>query len=108
MIINLLNNPAAYCLVAEESNKLVGYISGAEKKFAYRKSRYFEIENMGVTPAYRSKGIGSLLMKKFLEWAKLNRYQKVYVSSYFANNKAIEFYRRSGFSEIDTNLERKI
>lgn len=105
---NLLNNPNSCCLFAEIDGKLVGYIAIGHKKMGYRKSKYLEIENIGVNPAYRSKGIGALLIKKSLEWAKKRKFQKVYVNSYFENSKAINFYQRNGFKEIDIGLEMKI
>ena len=105
---NLVNNPKACCLVAEENSKLVGYIAAAPKDFGYRKSKYLEIGDMGVNPENRSKGIGTQLVKKCLAWAKKQRYQKVYVNSYFENSKAVSFYKSNGFSEIDVSLEREI
>ena len=104
----LVNNPNACCLVTEENSKLVGYIAAVEKRFDYRKSKYIEIENIGIIPAFRSKGIGSLLIKKCLEWARRKGFQKVYVNVYFQNQRAIKFYKKSGFSEIDISLERDI
>lgn len=104
----LLSNPNAFCLFAEENKKIVGYIAAAPKDISYRKSKYIEIENMGVIPEYRSKGIGAKLIQKCLEWAKSKGSQKVYVNSYFKNIKAISFYKKNGFSEIDVSLERVI
>ena len=60
---------------------------------------------MGVSPKYQSKGIGSMLIKKCLSWAKSKGYQKVYVSSYLGNKQAIKFYKNNGFLEIDLGLE---
>ena len=61
-----LTNPKACCLLAEEHGKPIGYIVAAPKEVGYVKSRYFEIENMGVIPEYRSKGIGKQLMNQCL------------------------------------------
>lgn len=105
---NLVNNLNALCLIATDNKVSIGYIAAAPKNFGHRKSKYLEIENMGVIPQYRSKGIGSLLIKKCLKWAKKKGFDKVYVNSYFANSKAIGFYKKSGFSEIDVSLERKV
>jgi diamine N-acetyltransferase len=104
----LVNDPEGCCLLVEEDGKLVGYIAARQKKIDYRKSSYIEIENMGVIPEYRSKGIGSELIRKCLVWAKEHGFQKVYVSAYFHNSKAVEFYKRNGFSEIDMCFERAV
>src|SRR5258708_7642127 len=105
---NLLSNSEAYCLVAEEGNNLVGYIAATTKDFGYRKSNYIEIENMGVNPEYRSKGIGSKLMQTLLKLAREHGYQKAYVNAYFENDKAIDFYKKNGFLKIDVSLEKDI
>jgi len=102
---NLVSDPNSYCLIAEENNKAVGYLVASSKEISYRKSRCAELQNMGVSPDYRSKGIGSMLIQECLEWAKKEGYQKVYVSAYFGNIDAIKFYKKNGFVEMDLGLE---
>jgi len=102
----LVNDTESVCFVVENDlGKLVGYIAGSPKPCSYRKSKYFEIDNMGVIPEYRSQGIGAKLMEECKGWAKENGYHKLFVTSYFANNKAITFYKKTGFEEIDLSLE---
>ncbi|MDP3726826.1 MAG: GNAT family N-acetyltransferase [bacterium] len=102
----LLNDQNSCCLIAEDNGRKVGYIAAAPKDIRYRKSKYIEIEDMGVTPQYRSKGIGTMLIDECLKWAKSKGFQKAYVNSYFDNLKAIKFYKKNGFSEIDICLEK--
>lgn len=105
---DLLNNEDTICLIAEEDERKVGYIAAAPKVISYRKSKYIEVENMGVILEYRSRGIGKLLMEKCLELAKAKGFQRAYVNAYFNNEKAVKFYKNNGFSEIDLSLERDI
>jgi GNAT superfamily N-acetyltransferase len=104
----LVNDVKSVCFVAEDKGRLVGYIAAAPKDISYRKSRYLEIDNMGVIPIYRSKGVGSLLMAEAKKWARENNYQKLFVNSYFKNEKAIRFYQKCGFSPIDLSLEMNL
>ncbi len=104
----LLNNQENCCLVAEDKGKLVGYIAAAPKIIAHRRSKYIEIQNLGVIPSYRQQGVGRRLMDTCIKWAIDKGYQKAYLNSYFANVKAIDFYKRNGFSEIDISLEKNI
>ena len=104
----LLNNPESICLIAEEDNTPVGYIAAGPKDFDYRLSKCIEIENMGIVPNYRLKGISSRLIEKVLELAKGRGFQKVYVNTYIENERAINFYEKSGFKKIDVSLERNI
>ena len=105
---DVLNNPEAICLIAEEDDKSVGYLVAAPKDFSYRLSKYIEIENMGVSPKFRSKGIGAQLVEKCLELAKEKGYQKIYVNAYSENTKAIAFYEECGLKKIDVSLEKDI
>lgn len=104
----LLTNPQAYCLIAEESGKPIGYIAAQPKDFSYKKSKYIEINDMGVIPGYRSGGIGSTLMQKCLTWAKNCGCKKAYVNAYFKNTPGIAFYEKNGFYKVDVSLERGI
>jgi diamine N-acetyltransferase len=104
----LLDNPDSCCLIAEEDGRKIGYLAARPKPMSYRKSKYFEIENIGVIPEYRSKGIGTMLMNECLKWAKSQGFQKAYLNAYFDNHSAIEFYKRNGFSEIDLSLEKSL
>ena len=104
----LLNNNKSYAVIAEDDGKHVGYLVACLKRIDYRSSKYLEIENMGVIPEYRSKGVGRMLMHECFTWAKEQGYQKVFVNTYIANEKAIQFYKKSGFSEIDVSLEKTL
>lgn len=103
-----LEKPEAICLIAEENEKPIGYLVATPKDFGYRLSRYIEIENMGVSPNSRSKGIGTLLFNKCVKIAKERDFQKVYVNAYFENTKAVGFYEKCGFKKIDICLEKNI
>ena len=104
----LVTDDEQVCFVAEDDNMLVGYIAAAPKELSYRKSKYLEIDNMGVNPEYRGKGVGTLLIEEVKKWAKENGYNKLFVNSYFKNTSAIAFYKKNGFEEIDVSLEMKI
>ena len=104
----MLTNPDSQCFVAEDSGVLVGYIVLSERFIDYRKSRCVEINDVGVSPAYQSKGIGSMLIQKAIEWAKGKGYQKMYVNCYFKNTRGISFYKKNKLAKIDLGLEMNI
>lgn len=96
------------CLIAEVDGQPAGYVTGSEKEFDYRKSRYVELNNMGVSPEFRSHGLGARLVEEFKRWAKEHGYERIYVTAYFKNEKAVKFYERCGFEKADTSLEMVI
>jgi len=104
----LANGEYGKCFIAYVGDKPTGYVALAIKDFGYRKSKYVEIENIGVEPEFRSQGIGRLLMEKATEWAKEKGATKLYVSAYWENKKAVDFYKKNGFYETEIGLDKKI
>lgn len=106
---DLVQDPASICFVAEtENGELVGYIAASPKSFSYRKSKYIEVDNMGVLPEYRSQGVGKMLMEFCLAEAKNRGYQRAFVDCYFKNEKALAFYKKNGYHEMATSLEQEL
>lgn len=95
-------------LIAEEGGQMVGYANGEEKEASYRKSRYFEIDNLGVIPGKKRLGIGKKMLSAITNWVKKKGFQKIYLNCYAKNEEALNFYRSDGYSEIDICLEKKI
>jgi len=105
----LTNGKYGRSFIAYLKKEPVGYVALANKSWnGWRKSKYVEIENIGVDPNYRSQGIGHLLVEKAGQWAKENGATKLYVAAYFQNNKAINFYKKNGFYEMGIELDKKL
>ena len=97
----IFGSPDSQCFVADDTGVLVGYIVLSERFIDYRKSKCVEINDVGVSPAYQSKGIGSMLIQKAIEWANKFTWEK----------SATEFYSvvisKVGVKE-EKVVERKI
>ena len=103
---DLANGAYGHCLIAEIDGIAVGYVALSIKDFGYRKSKYVEVENIGVSPEFRSKGIGEKLMNASSEWAKSQGANRLYVEAFWGNTKAIKYYKNNGFTEIGIQLEK--
>ncbi|NMB56540.1 GNAT family N-acetyltransferase [Candidatus Beckwithbacteria bacterium] len=105
-----IKDPKTCCLIAEDkaNNQPIGYLFASEVSYPYRKLKIIELENMGVTSNYRSKGIGTLLLNYFREWSKKREFDTIYVNVYFVNKKVSKFYSKNGFTPRDMILESKI
>lgn len=106
--INLLSNPENLCIVAEDNDKLIAYITATPKSFEDRKSKYIEIQNLGVLNQYRKQGVGQQLVDQCLLWAKDKGYQKAYLRCYAKNTNALDFYVKNAFSPISISLEKNL
>jgi ribosomal protein S18 acetylase RimI-like enzyme len=105
----LASGDYGHCLLAEADSKVLGYIALAvNKNFSYRKSKYIEIENIGVLPEFRSKGIGKKLFTAAKEWAKEQKADRFYVNAYWGNKGAIKFYKDCGFKEMGVMFDMDI
>jgi len=96
------------CLIAEVDKQPVGYLIGIAKDFNYRVNKTAEIENMGVSPNFRSKGIGAKLISRFAQWAKARGFTHIFVDAYYQNSQAIKFYQKQGLNPFGLSLEGKI
>lgn len=94
------------CIVMEENGKLIGYACGTKKEIPWRKSRYFELSNLGVIPEVKGRGLGRILLEYFETEVKRLGYQKIYLECYAMNSEALNFYRKNGYSDIDISLEK--
>ena len=54
------------------------------------------LESMYVRPDHRNSGVGTALVRSFLEWAKGAESGRVVVTAYVENAGAIRFYERFG------------
>lgn len=87
--------------IAEAEGKAVGYmkceiVMRVENVFTYAQSR-LHIDQMSVNEAYRSQGIGKLLMDKAFEIAQEHGVQRVTLSVWAFNEQAQHFYTTNGF-----------
>ncbi len=102
------SSPKYYCSIAEIEGNPVGYLIGMDRVYSYRKVRLSEIDTIGVSPEFRSKGIGAELIRAYRAWAKEHGFDRIYVNAYYLNDKAIAFYKRQGLSPIDISFEGRV
>lgn len=93
--------------VAEAKGKIIGYLCGdiSRGKSYHKKAKYAELENMMIKNELRRKGIGTMLMRSFLNWCKKNKVKHVTVAASAKNKQAISFYRKVGFKDYGLILE---
>ena len=92
-------NTRKYYVAVDENNIPVGYIGVFDSFDDYN------IIGIAVDNNYQKKGIGSLLLQKVIEEAKLNNIKSLSLEVDEKNEKAINFYKNKGF-EV-TNIRKK-
>lgn len=77
-----------------EDTEVVGYVG------MYLSFEEGEITNVAVTPSYRKRGCGNLLMEAIAKEAKERAAQCIILEVRVSNAPAISLYKKHGFEEI--------
>eukprot|EP01080_Neovahlkampfia_damariscottae_P008798 gene8798-746_t len=97
-IFCFLLSPSMRIFIAETKNqKFVGYLIGS---FPNDKSK-FHIISFGVYEKYRRRKIGSRLIDKSVDFAKLNGKEKLTLNVHLDNESGIKFYKKIGFKVVE-------
>lgn len=94
--VALLERSGAYMVGAYEGDRLIGI--GAVKLF----DDYSEIKRMYVEEGARGKGCADKILGALEEHARKNRRFRIYLETGNLQEAAIRFYKRSGYSEVDS------
>ena len=108
---DLLADGAAACWVAERAlgGDAVGYLAGRlGEADSLRTVRAATLESMYVRPEFRRLGVGAELVERCLSWAREREASRASVTAYAANEGAIRFYEREGFSPKNLTLDRGV
>jgi ribosomal-protein-alanine N-acetyltransferase len=86
----LINDEYSCFLIAEDNDKIVGYISSTLDTYA-------EILNFFVIKTSRGKGYGKELLENVISAAQANKCQSIYLEVNALNEAAIALYKLYGF-----------
>ena len=94
----LVNDEACLVTLARDGGHVAGHLIGKlSGPGSMLTGRIAVLESMRVAPGSRRTGVGSLLVRHFLTWARDCGAQQASVTAYAANDAAQRFYARHGF-----------
>jgi RimJ/RimL family protein N-acetyltransferase len=97
-INNFNQNQDALVLVAELNNQIIGLLFFVPQP--KKKNSHTGEFGVNVHPDYQHIGIGRVLVEELLMWAKDNSHiEKVFLTVFHTNHKAIQLYKNLGFIE---------
>ena len=82
------------CYVAKNDDKVLGFVLIEETPYD------FDILEIVVDQELRGRGIGTMLLKRVFDYAKLTHKEKATLEVASDNKNAIMFYEKFGFSQI--------
>jgi ribosomal protein S18 acetylase RimI-like enzyme len=93
--VRMLLDGGGIQFVAVSDSRVVGWCDVVQNRF--EGTRHGGTLGMGVVREFRHRGIGSELLRRTLDAAKLKEIERVELEVFSSNQGAIELYERSGF-----------
>jgi len=107
-ISEIINDNDKALFVAEVESKVAGFAECfilRSSNFPVIKQReWVQLDNIAVRSDYKNCHIGSLLLNKVIEWAKIKRVNRIELKVYSSNKNAIEFYSKKGFNDLSKTM----
>lgn len=95
--LNVMMKNNYQCLGVYDTEKLVG-VCGLWTLMKFYNGKHLEPDNVIISPEYRNKGIGELLMAWIDNYAAENNYEAIELNAYVENLKGVEFWKKTGYS----------
>lgn len=101
-----LTEPDVAYLVAETEGKLVGYakLKRNSREPGITGDNPVELCRLYNLQEFIGKGIGKALMLKCLDFAGENRHDTIWLGVWENNDRAVNFYRKSGFEKCGEHI----
>lgn len=100
----LLAQPDAFLAVAEADGEVAGYVLGFDHVAFFANGRVAWAEEIMVGASFRRRGLGSLLMGAFEQWAAEREATLIAL----ATRRAADFYRALGYQESATYFRKQV
>ena len=94
-LLSELNGKRHIILVAKEDKEIFGFINGKINEW----NRSIYIQELFITSSKRGKGLGTLLLNRVKEIAKIKKMRIIFLDLSPNNKKAMDFYIKKGFNK---------
>ena len=108
VFVHELANKNAFMLCALEDSAIVGFLAGIVSENFYHSGKYVYISTLIVDEKMRGEHIGTLLLNKAVEHAKLNGCHAVELDCNFHRLATHDYYEHYGFRKRAFTFTMKI
>jgi len=105
---NYISQPGSHILLAEEDSQVIGLLSFSIHPNLYHAGNTAMVEELVVQESRRNHGVGSALLKRFLNQIETYGCIEASVSTRCDNNNAIQFYKTHGLVDEALLLEKHL
>lgn len=108
-ILKSFENKDSHFLVAEDDEKIIGYIIGKTALNEYKiKNKAGHIQSFYVMKKYRGTGVGKELYNSLIKWFKEKKCDHLDLDVYATNKKSVNIYKKWGFKPITIQMKKKL
>ena len=112
-IADLLESPGYVVFVAESADALVGFAGARLVEVApddpiYLRRRFVYVDDMGVTPGFRGRGLAARLLAAIEEWALAQAAVALELTVFEFNEGARRLYERAGFATLQRRMQKPL
>ena len=101
-----MNQPNMFGIVSLKEDNPTGFMIGCIMEFPYSKDKFARQLELYVVPKERGKMTGLQMMKKFIEWSKMNGAKEVIFEVSNQTGSFTKLAERLGMEEIGTSYRR--
>jgi len=94
---NISSDDNLYLVAVDERGMIVGHFAMHTQWLLHHAGLVAEVQEMFVSPGKRSSGIGELMLKEALFWAREKKCVVAEVTANLKRTRTHQFYERSGF-----------
>jgi ribosomal protein S18 acetylase RimI-like enzyme len=107
-LTNELNNENSEFYFALLENNIIGYlkINFGTSQTELKDEKALEIERIYILKEFHGKKVGQFLYEKAIEIARQKNLLYVWLGVWEENTRAINFYKKNGFTEFDKHIFR--
>jgi ribosomal protein S18 acetylase RimI-like enzyme len=95
-------------IVAEEKNKMIGYLYGYLEPIFSSKTKTGYIEDLIISKKFRKKGIATKLHNKFIKWLNKKRIKWITLDVSWVNKTARKTYEKWRYKNKKVKMVKKL
>jgi hypothetical protein len=106
-----INDPNYFSIVALKDEKRIGFMAGKLLEYSFSREKFARELDLYVVPEKRKGMAGIFMMKKFMDWAKMNGALEVYFEPRLSDNEIKKFNamaKRLGMEHFANAYRRKL
>ncbi len=108
---SMTNDPNYFGIVALKDEERIGFMAGKMLEYNFSREKFARELELYVEPTKRNGMAGIFMMRKFMDWAKMNGAQEVYFEPRLSDNEIKKFdamAKRLGMEHFANGYRRKL